>query len=122
MRVIPRCQSSTHSARNAAQLGQKILIALDRAGHHRREKQNESQVFADGAFFGPVPVAIHRVVDELKREKRNAQRQKRVLPVEGIVRRIVPEKPGQEIAIFEKRPRNTTVCVTPNQQNHEAGL
>src|SRR6202034_2130985 len=60
------------------------------------------EVFGHRTFFGPVPVPIDRIVNELEGEKRNAQRQKRVSPVQGIVGGIAPVQSRQEIAILEQ--------------------
>src|SRR5579859_7806377 len=86
---------------DASQFGEKILIALNWSGDHRWKKKNESHVLADSSSFGFAAVAVPGVMKEFECKKRNAQRQKCILPIERIVRRVMPDKPRKKIAVFE---------------------
>lgn len=86
---------------NAAELRQKVLIALDGPGDHGRKKQDEGHVLADGAGFGLVAVAVPGVVEKFKRKEGYSERQKRVSPVKRILAGHGPNQPGKKIAIFE---------------------
>src|SRR6185312_17304818 len=84
-----------------AQAWQEGLIAFDRTRDHGWEKQNERHVFAEFSRLSVAAIAVDGVMDEFKREKGNAQRQKGARPVNRIVFWSAEGETREEIPVFE---------------------
>src|SRR5262249_5974909 len=83
------------------QLGPEVLVTLNWAGDHRGKEEDECDVFAKFSGRSRAAIAIHRVMNELEREKRNPKRKKRAGPEDGIMCGRSEDKAAQKIPIFE---------------------
>jgi hypothetical protein len=84
-----------------AQLGQEILVAFDRPGHHRGKEHDEGQVFGGRSGSGLTAIAIHRIVDKFERKEGYAQWQKRTGPMPWISQRGPPDEASEVVPVFE---------------------
>src|SRR5205807_3537252 len=81
--------------------GAEVLKPLDRPGHERRKKEDEREILAERAALDAAVIPIDGVVNELEREERHTEREKRAAPHERIPTERRRQQSRREVPVLE---------------------